>query len=299
MKASLTFTTFLAAWFLHAQNPAIRIPESPVPTAPAAALNAPGEPGKPPRATRRSGATTYSATTRADSIPPVVVRFSPVDPQANAALEQDIAVMARVLSRTLERADAEKLNYKMGVPLLLTGAGKSVRPMYIEGTGPLFMIKVSFPVTLAAKTEPRPAPEETEDSEWEQAERDVYGDGEEPAEDRPSNFKQEQVDLLKRELLAAMKNATHIRNLGSNEFVNVVVFGQPLSSRSSPRDSAAEAKGTVLTLRARKADIDSFAAGKLDEGAFRTRVTANSYYGSGAGLTSINSWLLENARTLR
>ena len=55
------------------------------------------------------------------------------------------------------------------------------------------------------------------------------------------------------------------------------------SVRASPQ-------GTVLTLRAKKSDVDAFATGKLDFDAFQRKVEQNSYAGSGYGITSINSW---------
>ncbi|HWN93918.1 MAG TPA: hypothetical protein VNT99_02705, partial [Methylomirabilota bacterium] len=93
-----------------------------------------GPPAVPPRASRKPaipsssppvGATFFTAGSRGDSIPPVMIRFSPSDAKASAALEEDIFVMARVISRTLERADrdsesttGDRVNYRLGVPML-------------------------------------------------------------------------------------------------------------------------------------------------------------------------------------
>ena len=49
----------------------------------------------------------------------------------------------------------------LGVPMLLTGSGRSVRPMYLEGMGPLFMIKVNFPLMPPAKAEEKTASQYT------------------------------------------------------------------------------------------------------------------------------------------
>jgi hypothetical protein len=301
--------------------------------APAVADN-PAVPGEPPKATssrsRRpstapggmlSEATQFtvaksfsSKNSRGDSIPPVIIRFTETDAKANADLEQDLYVMARVLSRMLERADNDHIEYKMKVPMLLTGAGKSVRPMYIEGTGPLFMVKVNFPLMSAPKT-PVKAVKQTPDSEWNEAERDLYGAGTVDSGDDDggnANYNEDQVEMLKREIITALKNAANIRGLKADEFVNVTVFGQSVprsratSSRGDGKDiqlglvsgsvyeSGSGGKGTVLSLRARKADIDAFSSGKLEYDSFKTKVSTAAYIGSGAGMTSINSWLQES-----
>jgi hypothetical protein len=284
----------------------------------AVAVPRPTQP-KPATGSSRSGSSssvTYFATassSRGDSIPPVMIRFSQPDAKAAATLEEDLFVMARVLSRTLERAEAEKVDYKMNVPMLLTGSGRSVRPMYLEGTGPLFMIKVNFPLIPTPKPEAKSAKKANDDSEWDAAQRDLFDDAEVTYEEASSRngYKEEQVELLKKELIGALKNAANIRGLRLDEFVNIAVFGQSSGARVKTvtlpgaaggltvtagaynSDLANAGKGSVLTLRAKKSDIDAFAAGKLDAAAFKEKVAVTAYAGSGVGITSINSWIEE------
>ena len=54
-----------------------------------------------------------------------------------------------------------------------------------------------------------------------------------------------------------------------------------------------------MALRVRKGDIDAFSGGKLDFDAFKAKVSTTAYIGSGAGMTSINSWLQESSRSYR
>src|SRR4051812_10553438 len=54
--------------------------------------------------TTPAAANYFPSSSRGDSIPPVMIRFSAPDAKANATLEEDLFVMARVISRTLERA---------------------------------------------------------------------------------------------------------------------------------------------------------------------------------------------------
>jgi hypothetical protein len=252
-----------------------------------------------------------------------MIRFSQPDAKTSAGLEEDLFVMARVISRTLDRADAEngKVLTKMGVPMLLTGSGRSVRPMYIEGMGPLFMIKVSFPLLAPPKAEETTARKPTaEDTEWKEAQRDVFGGTEFTSDETTlhlSSYNEEQVEMLKKELIGALKNAANIRGLAPGEFVNIAVFGQGNSaiySMQLPAEGesggvkysvngkgslkvadAGAARGTVLTLRATKGDIDAFAGGKLDADGFKAKVNLTTYAGSGVASTSINSWIQEKS----
>lgn len=262
--------------------------------------------------------TTLFSNSKGDSIPPVMIRFSQPDATAGVGLEEDLFVMARVISRTLERAEGDRPVTKMGIPILLTGSGRSVRPMYIEGLGPLFMIKVSFPLLQPPKVEEKKtAKKRAADTEWAEAQNEVFPNVEawvdEP--DRGSNYNEEQVELLKKELVGALKSASNMRGLKPDEFVNIAVFGYAppvrIKSFSSRTDAelgiglpatsvvldkggaANAAKGSVLTLRAKKSDIDSFAGGKLDAEAFKAKVTMTTYLGSGVGSSSINTWIQE------
>jgi hypothetical protein len=256
----------------------------------------------------------FTTGSRGDLIPPVMIRFSETDAKTNAALEEDLFVMSRVISRTLERSHTDVVDYKLNIPMLLTGSGRSVRPLYIEGLGPLFMIKVNFPLLPPPKAGDKASKPTATDSEWTTAHREVFGQTEVALPDEPptrnSTYNDEKVELLKKELIGGLRNASNIRGLGPDEFVNIAVFGHAssrgkgYSNRNGAFGDTISAdygvdKGSVLTLRARKGDIDAFASGKLDADAFRTKVLMTAYFGSGNGITSINSWIQESAGHLQ
>jgi hypothetical protein len=194
--------------------------------------------------------------------------------------------------------------------------------MYIEGMGPLFMINVNFPLLAPPKGEEKAAGKSTvPDTEWDEAHRDVFGGTEFTSDETTvhlSNYNEEQVEMLKKELIGALKNAANIRGLAPAEFVNIAVFGQGNSATYSMQlpaegesggakysvnakgylkvtDAGGAAKGTVLTLRAKKSDIDLFAGGKLDMDGFKAKVNVTAYAGSGVASTSINSWIQEKS----
>lgn len=273
-----------------------------------------------------------SSRSSSDSVPPVVIQFGGKDSSAIAAMEEDLAVMTHIIDRAIERAGENGPDEKLGVPLYYTSGGKSVRALYLEGFGPLFMVKVNFPVHAAAAAGENQAAEKQEDSEWEIARRKLYGVNEDTRWIGVSSgvpYEAARVEALKKHLIPALKNASNMKGVKPDEYVNVSVFGSPdtivaearpskKGTRSvtsqkpaTPKSDAdafeTEAKpqpyrttlevarttlqGTVLTLRAKKSDIDAAAKGSLDDAAFARKITANSYAGNGHGLTSVNSWL--------
>jgi hypothetical protein len=340
-----------------------------------------------------------------DAVPPVVVQFSPADENTVDAMEEDLAVMTRIIAKALQgELGEEPATMKMGIRMLVTGDGRSVRAMYLEGLGALFMVKVNFPLLPPPKVEAKRS-EPAANSEWEKAKLEVQGIVS-PNEDSPdsvsagpgSDYNEDQVATLKKTLLMSLKNASNIRHLKSDETVAVSVFGgqngglgvagsmrgfergggggfgggagggfggggsggggvggggyavagsQGISpptvkkGRRSPapsvlgdlpdaesdqpvpekpagvvtsyqdggvvvteartgrvlsvtrvgagKDSAR--RGTVLTLRVKKSDVDAFAKGNLSYEEFQQRATVNAYVGSGHGITSLNSWI--------
>jgi hypothetical protein len=255
-----------------------------------------------------------SSSRSQDSVPPVIVGFGGKDAAAMETMEQDLAIMNRVFDRALERGLGEDApTTKLGVQLLYTGGSRSVRALYLEGFGALFMIKVNFPLTGAVLPEEK-MPEKSADSEWERARRELLGREEfdEMSNRRSSTaiFDQDQVERLKEVIMQALKDASHMRGLKPDEFVSISVFGPGSfagKARTSGGGSAAglagqlqnrfaypyqssAGSGTVMTLRVKKADIDAFAEGKLSPGAFKGKVTTHSYAGSGHDITSVNSW---------
>jgi hypothetical protein len=308
-----------------------------------------------------------------DSIPPVVVQFSPAERGKVEMLEEDLAVMTRLLEKNLERGLGEDtVQYKGNIPLLVTSGGRSVRSMYAEGMGALFMVKLNLPLVGLPKDEAR-RPETASDSEWDRIRQEM---SEEEASDLAgdtanSAYDEEKVESLKALILQTLKHASNIRSLRPDEFVAVSVFGNdpggaatsssssskasspkrkaatvsatlsvppvgvvkdgpnfpaanpapeanlgsqvaapvpgsPVRSRAvaaepaatvAMRDAYAEAgkrgygRGTVLTMRVKKSDVDVFAKGGMDFDTFKARMTLNTYFGNGYGVTSLNSWI--------
>ena len=251
-----------------------------------------------------------------DAIPPLVIQFSSTNQSFVQEWEEDLTVMTRIIEQALQRAGDDEPDVKLNLPLLVT-ASRSVRPLYVEGFGAVFMIKVSFPLLPPSKNDDEHA--KRNDTDWERAKQEVYGRAVVGGSTEPGGeYDEDQVNELKKELLHALKNATNIRHLKPEEFVSVTVFGSPntppitkTTRRKKAKVDAGDAAakdvermiqnqlnpsrtsrpGAVLTMRVKASDISSFADGKIDFDDFQKKVAMNSYLGSGYGVTSLNSWL--------
>jgi hypothetical protein len=161
---------------------------------------------------------------------------------------------------------------------------------------------------LAPPSKPQPAEKKDDtSSSWEEARNELYGredhnDYKRGSDKRPAvPFDASRVEALKRDLTEALKNATHMRGLKDNENVTIVVQGpgseQHVQRTRSIGPKKAETKEdvfsyafsapgagprSVMTLRAKKSDIDAFGKGKTELDDFRKKVSIALYQTPGA-----------------
>jgi hypothetical protein len=259
----------------------------------------------------------------------LIIRSTDTDPKTQANLEEDLAVMSRIFDKAL----AEKLGKQqsartaMGINVYFTPGTSPIRSLYLDGYGALFMLNAGFPL-LSPPARPEPQKEETPTgSTWEEAKRELYG---QPAEARVAagpveEYDESKVNQLKDALLEALKSATNIRNLKSDDSVTVCVFGgagaAPVRTRTSSTvrvvrmnggaapppgytasgtatlppgytaapneqwvmaggDNGAPARGTIMTIRVKKSDVDAFAKGRLNLDEFRKKASITAYAGN-------------------
>ncbi len=172
-------------------------------------------------------------TGRRDPAPATVVAFTKADPAVLQQIQEDLTVMAHILDQAMERSLGDLAPpSRMGVPLLYTSAQGAARPIYLEGFGALFIMRVSIPL-FAPPSPPHAQPEQALDSEWESARREVLGPGGSgdtlgaPMLGGETPFDPQQVEALKLTVIKALRNAANIRNLTPEEYVSVAIFGQP------------------------------------------------------------------------
>jgi len=241
---------------------------------------------------------------------PVLIRSSDMDPTEEGNLVEDLTVMAHLFDKVLEGLPGEKRPYTaMGIDVFHVPGSRPMRSIYLEGYGAVFMLNVGFPlVRPPAKAEPKEAESET-DSAWEEAKQELYGPR--PGAGLPSGpaeeFSDQKVKELKAELLEALKSASNIRQMKDEDFVTVCVFGGASSGSarigvkpatkpspgpevtSTPKrrwpasDQGGGQRGTIMTIRVKKADADAFAKGKMDFEQFCKQARVETYAGGAAG----------------
>ena len=245
----------------------------------------------------------------------LVIRTSDVDSKAQSNLEEDLAVMSRILDKTVaKKLDDDRGNRFMGINVLFGPGSGSIRNLFLEGYGALFLLNVNFPL-LPPPEKAQPTKEKSEtDSTWEEAKQELYGQSDAWAQagkafkfstsaSPQQEYDKDKVDDLTESLLEALKNATNIRNLKADESITVCVFGgvsvapgkawlkRAPSAPDADRDEVLitepgdgrPAYGTIMTIRVKKSDADAFAKGKLNLEDFRKKASITTYAGDTGG----------------
>lgn len=234
----------------------------------------------------------------------LVVQSGSMDADALGRAEEDLAIMGRILDKTVKGKREDDRLFAMGINVdgSVFGSSSGARNIYVEGYGAMFLLTVKFPLLAPPEKAPEPKAKDTTSDEWKRAREEIsaagdgggyfeYGTGAfgSPAED----FDEEKVDSLKTALIEALKNATHMRMVKPSEWITIVVQGSDVGGttvtkssrdgRTAARVSTTRGGGnsrrseSVMTLRVKKSDADAFAAGKLELEAFRKKVETQSY----------------------
>jgi hypothetical protein len=236
----------------------------------------------------------------------LIIQSSDPDPKAYANLEEDLNVMYQILSKTRKRDDGPGFQTRLEDITLRASGLSSVKSMYIENYGAIFMLGVRFPLVAPQAKDEQPKPKDTTSEEWNRAKDELYsGNKFEVDLDRiwtkfgpdAEEYDSQKVEDLTVGILEALKNGTHIRNLKSDEFITVAVLGAPSGAiRSVVEKDDDDGKGKVtrktrvenvrsgtgvgestMTIRAKKSDMDDFAKGKLNLDAFRKKAKTLVY----------------------
>jgi hypothetical protein len=232
----------------------------------------------------------------------LVIRSSESDVKDQSQLEEDLAVMSRILEKAAsERAGRRPYGATaMGIDVFFTPASSPLRSLYLDGYGALFILNVGYPLLRPPKAEGQQEKSEAS-SDWEDAKQELYG---QPGGGRVTAapgepYDEERVNRLKDGLLDSLKNATNIRSLKSDDSITVCVFGGPSlgqprarafvkrSTGSREGRSAVAISGpagspmrqTIMTIRVKKSDADAFAKGEMTREAFRKQAHIVSYAG--------------------
>ncbi len=217
-----------------------------------------------------------------------------------AVITEDMSVMSRIFDKQLSQSNLVTSGGRLlGVNHPFLGRGDSTtEAIYLEGYGALFLIKVNMLLSAPPEAQKKEKTKEEEDTDpvWTQMRREMYEPeeaGRSRTDDRPEEkYDAEKVESLKTNLIKTLKHAANIRDLKSEQLVILTVIGDGHRSASTvtrsytlgrstgrrrtvqtlPEIQADFLLPTVLTICAKKSDIDAFAKGELDYDQFRQRI---------------------------
>jgi hypothetical protein len=243
----------------------------------------------------------YDASPRG-AVPVLVIPAKELDSEAFGRIVEDLTIMSRIIEKSIRNApeltelamvneleqiygeDIFRPSEPAGPRILRSSQGRP-KPMYLGGYGAVFSLEVAFPLLPPPAAAEQDETTKQTDEVWAQAQRELLApQGAVPTHDVPPGqpYSPQAVESLRNTLVTVLKHATNIRNLGPESWLVILVQG-PSATVQEQRLRApygqqvdlvgAPARGkTLLTLRARKADIDQYAKGQVDETQFQQRV---------------------------
>jgi len=219
-----------------------------------------------------------------------------------ATITEDMSVMSRIFDTKLSQARLTTVRSSLSIGFdsrLFGRSSGAIEAIYLEGYGALFLMKVNALLSPPPEAQQEKETEEEDtDPLWTQMRQEMYTPQEvrrRRTDDRPEEkYDAEKVEELKETLIKTLKHAANIRALKPDESVILTVTGK--ASQSGPLAMRMYSGGhntyiatkpggagsgsfspTVLTIRAKKADIDAFANGTLSFDQFSQKILLLSY----------------------
>ena len=250
---------------------------------------------------------------RRAAAPVLVIPAKEMTPETCDRIVEDLSIMSRIIEKSLR--DASEQGYGLTVtasgmygrgggiygqmlflpsdstgPRVLRSSGGRPKAIYIGGYGAVFSLQVDFPLVPPPET---PEPNKTTDKAdrvWAAAQRELVNPQAalhlRPGVSQGMPYRPEAVENLRSALIAVLQHASNIRDLEPESWLTIVVQGCSTVA-DQPEDSKSDQQGntigvrpsgrTLLTLRARKADIDQLAKGPLEQTEFQKRVQITTY----------------------
>lgn len=260
----------------------------------------------------------------------LVIPTAEMKPDDFARMAEDLNIMARIVDKKLNRplllGEGKTIifgglhRYNRG-KTLLSGDDRATKAIYVQGYGTVFLTRVDFPLSPPPQINVGET-QEPADPFWEQTKREIQATAraKNHYKDRTVNIESlkslpaeqfydaEKVEELQRNLTKALKHAANIRNLPPDEWVVLVVKGAPMfvelrvarsqtgQDKITTITPIVRKEGsptvTVLTIRAKKSDVDAFSKTDLDFDEFRKRTRTSTYQQVSGKLdtTNTNSW---------
>lgn len=227
-----------------------------------------------------------------------IIPAAEIKKEDHLAIERDMHVMSHIFDRVLTKP--HMIGGVFTVMNDFFGRDSHVtQVIYLDGYGALFFMEVNLPLLAPPESPKEKEPMEAEekvDKIWLQAERELFSTQElkkSRERDSKQEYDAEKVNALKMNLIEVLKHAANIQALKSDDLVILNVTGRASQSseniawrfeRGNWRASAVPGGAktvsfspTVMTIRAKKSDIDAFSKGELDFARFHERTQIFTY----------------------
>lgn len=221
--------------------------------------------------------------------------------QTIAEITEDIAIMCRVLDKKLNKPpDVSAYQFRSGEGYRFQLAGSNnvdiAEAIYIDGYGVLFMLESKVPLTPPPPMKDVPA--ETGDEVWLETKGELltnrtYNSGQ---KSKPKQYDPEESEELQKLLIETLKHATNIRHVNADDAITLVVKtpaptpaalirksvqvnttgGESTYTAVLPSETTA-VSSAVLTISAKKADIDAYAKGDQQYEQFLKKIQKIDY----------------------
>jgi hypothetical protein len=226
-------------------------------------------------------------------------------PQDQALIAEDTKIMSRIFYKTLWEANLVPpgntffSQYPVLIEVFRGGTARDQTDvLYIADFGAVFFIEVGFPLAPSPQLQQADKSEENTDTVWARTKQEIYAPEQPKWDAHQSQTKEEydaeKVETLQITLFDALKHATNMRCLKTNEWIILVVASSdssaeesrsgysytlsssaPVSGDGETASESGASQNTItnrsgssaavtLIIRVKKSDIDGFAAGNLD-----------------------------------
>ncbi len=226
---------------------------------------------------------------------PLVIRTAPMEVQKAQEMQEDISVMGRILEKAVNGTEGRKAK-AMGIHIdFAWGRPSTLNPLYLDGYGLLYQFTTDLPLLPTTKKEDeKKSPKEESSAAWEEAKNEIHNKrrggirrnpDRKESDEAAEVYSAAKVDRLKQDILLALKNGSHIRNLKADESITVLVSRG--GRKSGPEDmfgggDDSDGKKAVkepqsLVIRVKKSDVDAYAAETLKDAEFAKQASISIY----------------------
>jgi hypothetical protein len=257
----------------------------------------------------------------------LIIPTTEMQQQEMTGLIEDMTVMCRIFDKKLSQSNLISELPLIGnliLPRHSSIDSRSMKAMYIQGYGALFVLDVDFPLAPPPEKEEKQEAEQEGDPLWQQMKKEIFSP-QEAAQQTPGRQRREydpdKVNDLKTTIKKALVHAANIRGLKPDESVVLTITGSGASSNigtvsmtnynqvivhykdknvtkvlTSPSLSdLGISLPVVMVIRAKKSYIDALAQDKIDYDQFEQKVQLISYPSLDKTLGR-GSWLGEDYR---